>query len=238
MAPILSNEMRQRIITWHYEQHISASDIHTLAGCSLRTVYNILQFHRDYGTVDNPFAGPRGGVRCFDMGDMNYLASIIDARPKIYLDELQQELLLHRNIEVSISTISRALQRLAISRKKVSHEAIERNELLRATWQAEYGDIPAEYFVWLDEASVDDQTNQHRDGWAAVGRACISRATFIRGQRFSVLPALTHKGIIALDIFEGSVNKEKFIQFVDQQLVCCFAFPFAIATYFTFRRHS
>jgi hypothetical protein len=101
------------------------------------------------------------------MGDMNYLASIIDARPKIYLDELQQELLLHRNIEVSISTISRALQRLAISRKKVSHEAIERNELLRATWQAEYGDIPAEYFVWLDEASVDDQTNQRRDGWAA-----------------------------------------------------------------------
>ena len=130
MAPILSNEMRQHIITWHYEQHISASDIHTLAGCSLHTVYNILQFHLDYGTVDNPFVGPRGGVCCLDMGDINYLASIIDARPKIYLDELQQELLLHRNIDVSISTISRALQQLAISQKKVSHEAIEWNKLL------------------------------------------------------------------------------------------------------------
>ena len=109
---------------------------------------------------------------------------------------------------------------------------------MHATSQAEYGDIPAEYFVWLDEASVDDQTNQRRDGWAAVGRACISHATFIRGQRFSVLPALTHKGIIALDIFEGSVNKEKFIQFVDQQLVCHFGSPFAFATYFIFRHHS
>jgi transposase len=238
MAPLLSDEMRQCIIVWHHEEHLSASDIHTLAGCSLRTVYNILQFHRDYGTVDNPFARPHGGVRTLDMGDVNYLASIIDAHPKIYLDELQQELLLHQNIEVSISTISRALQQLAISRKKVLHEAIERNELLRATWQAEYGDIPAEYFVWLDEAGVDDQTNQRKDGWAAVGRACISRATFIRGQRFSVLPALTHKGIIALDIFEGSVNKEKFIQFIDQQLVCCFSSLFAVATYFTFRHHS
>jgi len=172
------------------------------------------------------------------MGDVNYLASIIDAHPKIYLDELQQELLLHRNIEVSILTISRALQQLVISRKKVSHEAIEQNELLRATWQAEYGNIPAEYFIWLDEAGVDDQTNQCRDGWAAVGRACICRATFICGQQFSVLPALTHKGIIALDIFEGSVNKEKFIQFIDQQLVCCFSSLFAFTTYFTFRHHS
>ena len=235
---MLSDEMRQHIIVWHHEQHISASDIQTLAGCSLATVYNVLKFYQDYGTVDNPFAGPHGAVRTLDMGDVNYLASIIDAHPKIYLDELQQELLLHRNIEVSISTISRALQQLAISQKKVSHEALEWNELLRATWQAEYGDIPAEYFVWLDEASVDDQTNQRRDGWAAVGRACISRATFIHGQRFSVLPALTHKGIIALDIFEGSVNKEKFIQFIDQQLVCHFASQFTFGIYFTFRHHS
>jgi len=64
------------------------------------------------GTVRSP---THGGVRTLDMGDVNYLASIIDARPKIYLDELQQELLLHRNIEVSISTISRALQQLVIS---------------------------------------------------------------------------------------------------------------------------
>jgi len=48
MAPMLSNEMRQHIIVWYYEQHLSASDIHTLAGCSLHTVYNVLQ---DYGTV-------------------------------------------------------------------------------------------------------------------------------------------------------------------------------------------
>jgi len=92
---MLSNEMRQHIIVWHYEQHLSAYDIQTLAGCDLAMVYNILKFHQDYGTVDNPFAGPCGGVRTLDMGDVNYLASIIDACPKIYLDELQQELLLH-----------------------------------------------------------------------------------------------------------------------------------------------
>ena len=76
-----------------------------------------------------------------------------------------------------------------------------------------------EYFVWLDESSVDDQTNQRCSGWSELGRACVRRATFVRGQRYSVLPALCSDGIIALDIFEGSVNKEKFINFVNDQLV-------------------
>jgi len=95
---------------------------------------------------------------------------------------------------------------------------MERNELLRATWQAEHGDIPAEYFVWLDESSVDDRTNQRPNGWAVSGCACVRRATFIRGQRYLVLPALTSEGYIALDIFEGSVNRERFIRFLEEQL--------------------
>ncbi|EIW58335.1 uncharacterized protein TRAVEDRAFT_124639, partial [Trametes versicolor FP-101664 SS1] len=36
--------------------------------------------------------------------------------------------------------------------------------------------------------------------------------------RFSLLPALSLDGIIALDIFEGSVNKERFIAFVHGEL--------------------
>jgi hypothetical protein len=89
--------------------------------------------------------------------------------------------------------------------------ASERNELLRATWQAAYGEIPMEFFVWLDEAAVDDHTNQWRRGWSLVGNACIRRSTFIGGVHYSVLPALSSDGIIALDIFEGSVNKLRFI---------------------------
>ncbi|KAG2046096.1 hypothetical protein BDR06DRAFT_844195, partial [Suillus hirtellus] len=35
---------------------------------------------------------------------------------------------------------------------------------------------------------------------------------------FSVLPALSVDGIVALDIFEGSVNKELFINFLRDQI--------------------
>ena len=107
------------------------------------------------------------------MGDMNYIASLLDARPKISLNEIQEELLNRRDVFVSIPTLSRSLRRMDLMHKKVANSALERNELLRATWQAEYGDIPAEYCVWLDEASVDDLTNQRTAGWAEMGRACV-----------------------------------------------------------------
>jgi transposase len=219
MPPHLTTEMRERIVVWHSELGISPSEIAELAGCSERTVYDVLGLYRDYGVVHNPFARPRGGRRSLDTGDMNYISSILPANPCLYLDEIQERLSADRRIDVSLSTISRAIRSLALSHKHVSKAAVERNELLRATWQAEYGDIPAEYFVWLDESSVDDHTNQRTHGRAPFGRACVSRATFIRGQRYSVLPALTSEGIIALDIFEGSVTKEKFIQFVREDLV-------------------
>ncbi|EDR02986.1 uncharacterized protein LACBIDRAFT_331921 [Laccaria bicolor S238N-H82] len=96
--------------------------------------------------------------------DMNYLIALIAARPKVYLDELQEELYASRNADVSIATISWALRHWEMSNKHVASEALERNELLQAIWQAEYGDIPAEYCVWLDKASVDDKTNQRQNG--------------------------------------------------------------------------
>ena len=120
---------------------------------------------------------------------------------------------------MSISTISHAIQSLTITNKRVSKAAAERNELLHSTWQAAHGNIPTEYIVWLEKSSVDNQTNQCTHGWAPTGNACVCHATFIRGQHYSILLALMLDGIIALDIFEGSVTKEKFLQFVEDKLV-------------------
>ncbi|KAG2742536.1 hypothetical protein P692DRAFT_201679263, partial [Suillus brevipes Sb2] len=37
--------------------------------------------------------------------------------------------------------------------------------------------------------------------------------------RHSILPALSSDGIIAMDIFVGSVNKERFLDFLREQLL-------------------
>jgi len=219
MAPHISQQIRDRIVAWH-EEGILPEEIAHLAGCSIRSVFYILAYHRDFATTCNPFVyGTHGRIRSLDIGDINYISSLLNANPKLFLDEIQESLMQYRQREASISTLSRALRHIQITHKKVATAALERNELLRAIWQAEYGGIAADYCIWLDESSVDNMTNIRRSGWSELGQACVSRDTFIRGQRFSILPALSPEGIVALDIFEGSVNKDCFIRFLNEQLV-------------------
>ena len=220
MAPFTTLEMCKAMVRWRFEEHMTALQISILAGCSERTVYKVLWLHRDYGQVTNPFTRSRGQPRVLENGDVEYIHALLQANPALYLDELQEQLFSVRDKDVSLASLCRAIWRRAMTHKWISKTAAERNELLRATWQAEYGDIPAEYFVWLDENSVDDRTNQRNWGWGDLGRACVRRATFIRGQRYSILPALTADGFVALDIFKGSVNKDRFLQFLNNSLVC------------------
>jgi hypothetical protein len=93
------------------------------------------------------------------------------------------------------------------------------------TWQAEIGLYPPENFVWLDESLSDDITMHCTSRWASMGQACVRQATFLQGKRYSILPALTLDGVIAMDLFEGSVTKEKFMSFLQNHLVCNLA-PF------------
>lgn len=84
---------------------------------------------------------------------------------------------------------------------------------------AEIGGFHEDQFVFLNEARVDDHTGDRRRGWSSVGSLCVMRAVFLRGQKYSILPALDSTGIIALEIFEGAMNKERFISFIQNHAV-------------------
>jgi len=45
------------------------------------------------------------------------------------------------------------------------------------------------------------------------------KVVFVRGKRYTILPALTLDGFVAVDVFEGSCDKERFVNFVLDQVV-------------------
>ena len=105
MAPQISESVHECILAWRNEgKH--PQEMADLAGCSLCTVYYLLSHDQDYGTTTNPFARTSGCPHTLNIGDINYLTSFIAAWPKIYLDELQEDLLLMCGIDVSVATIS------------------------------------------------------------------------------------------------------------------------------------
>ena len=98
MAPFVTQELREHIVAWRYELHMPIEAIVTLSGHCEKTVHNVLKTFRDYDQVNNPFAQPRGRQRILDCDDLNYIESILSAEPGIFLDEIQDKLLIARDI--------------------------------------------------------------------------------------------------------------------------------------------
>jgi hypothetical protein len=48
----------------------------------------------------------------------------------------------------------------------------------------------------------------------------VKKTVFVRGKRYTILPALSLDGIIGLDIMEGSYDKQKFKDFIMDKVVC------------------
>ncbi|KAF5346415.1 hypothetical protein D9758_012768 [Tetrapyrgos nigripes] len=181
---------------WKEEKPISK--IAKLAGCTERTVYALLSLYRTTGEVINLSALPYSHPRLLTLEDRAYIQGILDANPALYLDEIQDKLWDDREVDVSLATLSRALMQMAVTNKKISNQAAQHNALLEATWIGEFGSIPKEYIVWLDESGVDTGDHMQVNGWAPLGHACRRRAIFtLRRQRYSILPALTCDGIMA-----------------------------------------
>ena len=225
MVRAYSLDLKEKVARSYFRGEMMRSVAETF-DISLGLVHHIVNLYERYGQATDPHATPRCGRRIITAADEDFIRDLVRARPSIYLDEIQQELESAHGLFVSIATISRALARMEISKKSLSRRASERNEELRTLWEVELAwlDNP-DLFVFIDESAVDNKTVQRSQGWSTVGGRSVSRCTFLRGKRHSILPALSSDGIIALEIIEGSVNKERFLQFLRDRVVCLFAPP-------------
>ena len=74
--------------------------------------------------------------------------------------------------------------------------------------------------MFIDEAARNRRTSGRKWGWSLVGKRCVQRRHFVRGQRYSILPVPTLDGIIANDVIEGSVTTRDFVTFLKELVVC------------------
>lgn len=219
----LSTDLKERVVSLYSSGGISMREVAKLFNVSLGFVHNTVSCYQRFGQVNDPRPRFYGRRRVLDSDDLSFIHEVINAQPSIYLDELRYKLTTVRGVQVSLSTISRTLSRMGLTRKVLSREASERNEDVRLLWEldmAQYTD--PEMFVFLDESAVDRNTVRRASGWSAAGTPAVERSTFLRGVRHSILPALTSRGMLALEIFEGSVNKERFIRFLREDIVRSF----------------
>jgi len=103
---------------------------------------------------------------------------------------------------------------------KLQKAALERNELVRAHYLATIGDhYTRNQLIFLDESAKDERSLSRLYGYSPRNTPAQKKVVFVRGKRYTILPAITMEGFVAVDIFEGSCDKKKFVDFVLGQVV-------------------
>lgn len=71
----------------------------------------------------------------------------------------------------------------------------------------------------MDESAKDERSLSRSYGYSLRNTPAQKKVVFIRGKRYTILPALTLDGFVAVDVFEGSCDKERFVDFILDQVV-------------------
>ena len=169
----VSSDIKERIPYLRYIEGFNVKEIGGILGVKKSMIYQTLSYHRKHGVTDNPATHlPKGRPRSLTSGDLCLIRSLLSQNPSIYLDELQDELLFRRGVDISIPTLLQSLRCLHFSCKSVSVQALERNDLERSMFMNQFADMvldPA-MVMFVDEAARNKKNPSRKMGWSLEGR--------------------------------------------------------------------
>ncbi|KAJ7193516.1 hypothetical protein GGX14DRAFT_577140 [Mycena pura] len=101
MPRTISADLKARVPVLFFEQDKSVNQICRLLGVKKTLVYDCLDNYTKYGHAHHPLARRSGRPQYLTAIDIDYIQALVEQTHTIYLDELQEELLTQRNVDVS-----------------------------------------------------------------------------------------------------------------------------------------
>ena len=191
--------------------------------CVSRTsMYRWRKLFDDIQAVEREASPIRGRPRIIARAVLTAIQDVYKNEADAYLDELTWWLAIHHDIAISRSALQDTLTAAGLTRKLLHKIARERDAEQRADYLAVIHDHSAgqgEEFVFVDEMSKNDHDTARRYGRALSGERADFVDNFVRGDRYSMVAALTTDGYISCRVIPGSFNAEEFRDYITEQVV-------------------
>ena len=98
-------------------------------------------------------------------------------------------------------------------------KAKQRDELTRLQYCVDMSLYNLDMLIFIDETGFDQRNLLRRKGYSIRGKPAVSHQLMVRGERVSVIAAISMKGLIDLQLCRGGVDSERFTQFVSKRLL-------------------
>lgn len=211
-----SQDLRQRVLDTIQRGDGSVRQIARRFLVSVSFVVRLLQLHRATGSVE-PRSHGGGNPARLGPEDLERLRELIRRQPDATLEECRRRL----GLSCSLMTISRALKRLGLPRKKKVPHAREQErpdvQRRRREFREGLAGVDPKRLVFVDESGVNTaMTRTH--GRAPVGRRVYTDAPG-RWESITLIAGMRLAGVTATLAFPGAVDSEVFETYVKDVLV-------------------
>ncbi len=211
-----SQDLRQRVVETARRGGATVKQIAERFLVSVSFVTRLLQLHRTTGSVEpRPHGG--GNPAVLTPEDLQRLRELIRDRPDATLEECRQ----HLGSSCSLATISRALSRLGLPRKKKVPRAAEQDrpevQERRREFREELAGIDPRRLVFVDECGANTAMTR------IYGRAPAGERVYTNTpggwKSITLTCGLRLGGVTAPLAFEGATNTDIFESYVEDVLV-------------------
>ena len=202
-------------------------DICNALSVSRASLYRWQAIFEEHGNVIRPKSPLIGRTRILVRATLTAIHTLYEQESDLYLDELVTFLAIEHSIIVSLSTLSRNLSEAGLTRKLLHKLASERDEILREEWKQSIRENFAgdgSEFVFVDETSKNEHVYARRYGRAMSGSRALLQDVFVRGDRYSLVAAITTGGYIATTVVPGSLDSFDFYAFIAEEVVSSLLF--------------
>ena len=215
----ISKDMKERALSL-YSQGYLPKDLCHIFGFSEKSLRRWKRNVQEHGSVIVPSSHRQGRPRKLNSDQIGDLMAQLLVEPDMYLDEIQTWVAISHDIGIAKSSLSKLIEDVGFSYKYLHKAATERDEDEREEFRewARKTLVP-EMIVAIDESSKDDRTLYRRWGRSPSGMPATIDAQFVRGERYSLLAAMSVNGYVSTRVVEGSVDTAEFFDFVVGEVV-------------------
>ncbi|CAD6978841.1 unnamed protein product [Tilletia controversa] len=213
----IDHSSKELLINLYVEGWLSKDEVLAVGLFSKPTFHRCLKKWQPGGLPPRQYS--TGRPRKLGSEDVAYVLARLDQCADLMLDELAEDMVVVGGPKVTKSLLSRTLQRLEITRKRLKRRASEANLAFEAACRLRMAQYLPEQLIFVDESGFDSRTGQRRYGWARLGHRAVKTGTGKRTQRATLIPGLTVDGIIAPKIYHSTVNADVFYDYLISHLL-------------------
>ena len=99
--------------------------------------------------------------------------------------------------------------------------ALQRDQCLRDAYVRDVSLYQNNFMVFVDETGCDRRDIHRKYGYGLCGKRVKSQQLLVRGERISVIAAMTINGVACLQVVHGTVTGDIFLEFTQTKLLPC-----------------